>query len=104
MAAKDNVNAGDVVLREEPVVACLLPKLFGSNCLHCFTRYNRSQKNISKSMFPIYRLEIPVCCPSCSGVAFCSDECMTAAWNSYHKYECTFSDLLVGKWNLVIIK
>ncbi|EDV38803.1 uncharacterized protein Dana_GF24983 [Drosophila ananassae] len=79
VVASEGVKTGDVVLCEEPVAACLIPSFFGTNCHHCFKR-----------------LHTPVSCLHCSGVAFCSAQCMGEACSSYHRFECEFMDLLIG--------
>ncbi|KAH8251003.1 hypothetical protein KR026_004093 [Drosophila bipectinata] len=79
VVASEGVRTGDVVLCEDPVAACLIPSYFGTNCHHCFKR-----------------LHTPVSCLHCSGVAFCSAQCMGEACSSYHRFECEFMDLLIG--------
>ncbi|KAM8708839.1 hypothetical protein ACLKA7_015758 [Drosophila subpalustris] len=79
VVAKEGLKTGDVVLCENPVAACLLPSFFGSNCHHCFKR-----------------LRTPVACLSCSGIAFCSAQCMGEACETYHRFECQFMDLFIG--------
>ncbi|KAH8274951.1 hypothetical protein KR018_002553 [Drosophila ironensis] len=79
VVAGEGLRTGDVVLCEEPVAACLLPSFFGTNCHHCFKR-----------------LHTPVSCLHCSGIAFCSAQCMGEACATYHRYECEFMDLLIG--------
>ncbi|XP_030372757.1 SET and MYND domain-containing protein 4 [Scaptodrosophila lebanonensis] len=79
VVASDCLKTGDVLLCENPVAACLAPIFFGSHCHHCFKR-----------------LRTPVCCLHCSGIAFCSAQCMGEACDSYHRFECEFMDLLIG--------
>uniref|UniRef100_A0A0A1X542 SET and MYND domain-containing protein 4 n=1 Tax=Zeugodacus cucurbitae TaxID=28588 RepID=A0A0A1X542_ZEUCU len=79
MVAGDNLKTGDVVLCENPVAACLAPNFYGSHCHHCFER-----------------LITPVPCVNCSGIAFCSAQCMGEACDSYHRFECHFMDLFIG--------
>ncbi|XP_054735142.1 SET and MYND domain-containing protein 4 isoform X1 [Anastrepha obliqua] len=79
IVAGDNLKTGDVVLYENPVAACLSPSFSGSHCHHCFQR-----------------LTIPVPCVHCSGIAFCSAQCMGEACDSYHRFECQFMDLFIG--------
>ncbi|KAH8246284.1 hypothetical protein KR038_011157 [Drosophila bunnanda] len=79
VVAAEGLTTGDVVLCEEPVASCLIPSFFGTNCHHCFKR-----------------LHTPVSCLHCSGVAFCSAQCMGEACSSYHRFECEFMDLLIG--------
>ncbi|XP_013115847.1 SET and MYND domain-containing protein 4 [Stomoxys calcitrans] len=79
IVAHNEVKTGDVVLSEDPVAACLLPAFYGSNCHHCFAK-----------------LSTPVPCLNCSGIAFCSAQCMNEACTTYHRYECQFMDLYIG--------
>lgn len=39
IVAKEAIHAGDTIIVEQPIAACLLPKYHGSHCLHCFKRY-----------------------------------------------------------------
>ncbi|XP_061391041.1 SET and MYND domain-containing protein 4 [Musca vetustissima] len=79
IVANNEVKTGDVVLSEDPVAACLLPAFYGSHCHHCFSK-----------------LSIPIPCQNCSGMAFCSTQCMNEACSTYHRYECQFMDLYIG--------
>ncbi|XP_023169881.2 SET and MYND domain-containing protein 4 [Drosophila hydei] len=79
VVADQGLKTGDVVLAENPVAACLLPNFFGTNCHHCFKR-----------------LHTPVPCLHCSGIAFCTAQCMGEACESYHRFECQFMDLFIG--------
>ncbi|XP_065361509.1 SET and MYND domain-containing protein 4 [Calliphora vicina] len=79
VVANDAVKTGDVVLSENPVAACLLPTFYGSNCHHCFEK-----------------LVTPVPCLHCSGIAFCSAQCMGEACDTYHRFECEYMDLFIG--------
>ncbi|SPP87417.1 SET and MYND domain-containing protein 4 [Drosophila guanche] len=79
VVASEGLKTGDVVLCENPVAACLIPAFFGTHCHHCFKR-----------------LHTPVACLLCSGIAFCSAQCMGEACSSYHRFECEFMDLLIG--------
>ncbi|XP_022225325.2 SET and MYND domain-containing protein 4 [Drosophila obscura] len=79
VVASEGLKTGDVVLCENPVAACLIPSFFGTHCHHC-----------------LKRLHTPVACLHCSGIAFCSAQCMGEACESYHRFECEFMDLLIG--------
>lgn len=39
VAASESMRAGETIVVEKPIAACLLPKYFGSHCLHCLRRY-----------------------------------------------------------------
>ncbi|XP_016933469.3 SET and MYND domain-containing protein 4 [Drosophila suzukii] len=79
VVANDGLRTGDVLLCEDPVAACLEPTYFGTHCHNCFKR-----------------LHTPVSCLHCSGIAFCSAQCMGEACSSYHRFECEYMDLLIG--------
>ncbi|CAD7002729.1 unnamed protein product [Ceratitis capitata] len=79
IVADNYIKTGDVVLCENPLTACLSPTYFGSHCHHCFER-----------------LITPIPCVNCSGIAFCSAQCMGEACDSYHRFECQFMDLFIG--------
>ncbi|XP_028033589.1 SET and MYND domain-containing protein 4 [Bombyx mandarina] len=78
------VRTGDVLLVDSPYAACLLSDYYGTHCLHCFRRLADCEESV------------PVWCPKCSGVVFCSIECRDTAVSTYHSFECQFLDLFVG--------
>lgn len=45
-------------------------------------------------MFFVSRCPIPLPCPKCPNVVFCSDKCLETAQKSYHAYECHILPLL----------
>nr|XP_018910791.1 PREDICTED: SET and MYND domain-containing protein 4 [Bemisia tabaci] len=77
--ARDPIKAGDTLIVENAFAACLLPEKCGTHCHHCFQR-----------------LKIPMPCSTCSGVSFCSVDCMEEASSSYHRFECKYLDLMIG--------
>lgn len=76
--ASDHIETGATLVVEEPQAACLIPDMFSSHCHNCFSKLNA-----------------PIPCKICSGLAFCSIKCRDAAW-SYHRYECKITGLLIG--------
>lgn len=38
IVAKDNIQTGNILLVEKPVVSNLLTKFYGTHCLHCLNR------------------------------------------------------------------
>lgn len=38
VVANDEIKTGETIVVEKPIAACLLPKYFGSHCLHCLRR------------------------------------------------------------------
>lgn len=73
--AKTNADmkANTILLLEKPHVSALLEDYSLSHCSNCFKRVN-----------------VPICCPKCADVIFCSEECEKVANSSYHHYECGF--------------
>ncbi|KAL9692280.1 hypothetical protein quinque_015869 [Culex quinquefasciatus] len=73
--AKTNVDLkpNTIVLVEKPHVSVLLEEYSKTHCSTCFKR-----------------VSVPVCCPKCSDVVFCSEDCESSANSGYHKYECGF--------------
>ncbi|XP_061397445.1 SET and MYND domain-containing protein 4 [Musca vetustissima] len=69
--AATDVKVGDEILVEKPFVAVLLEKFAKTHCENCFIR-----------------TAIPVACPKCADVVYCSEKCQKRAAKSYHKYEC----------------
>ncbi|XP_030386848.1 SET and MYND domain-containing protein DDB_G0284059 [Scaptodrosophila lebanonensis] len=69
--AASDVKVGQELLIEKPYVAALLEKYSKTHCEYCFVR-----------------TVIPVACPSCADVIYCSEECQQRAAANYHRYEC----------------
>lgn len=42
--ANESVKAGETLVAEQPIAACILPKFFGTHCLHCMKRYLRQRQ------------------------------------------------------------
>lgn len=77
LVAKERITVGTNVIVEKPVASVVLLKFAGSHCHHC-----------------LKRVEAPVACPTCCGIAFCSLKCKDEA--GYHRFECEFLDLIIG--------
>ncbi|XP_063394307.1 SET and MYND domain-containing protein 4 [Cydia fagiglandana] len=75
--ATRDIGAGEVLLIERPHSGVLLSEFSKTHCQHCFTK-----------------CPIPLACPNCPNVIFCSDNCLEAAQKSYHAYECHILPLL----------
>lgn len=77
VAARD-AKVGDVLISESPYSAIMLPGNYASlHCYHCFAS-----------------TRAPVPCQQCSSVIFCSRECRSTAWQTYHWAECLYGELL----------
>ncbi|TDG50660.1 hypothetical protein AWZ03_002964 [Drosophila navojoa] len=69
--AASDVQVGQELLVEHPYVAVLLEKYAQTHCEFCFMR-----------------TVVPVACPGCSDVIYCSEQCQQKAAAKYHKFEC----------------
>jgi len=86
VAGRD-IKIGELIAIETPFVS-LIDKEFSKNhCWNCLL--------CTKS---------PIPCDTCSGVVYCSKECRQNADDTYHKYECLYTDILyqahLGAWHL----
>ncbi|KAG7303944.1 hypothetical protein JYU34_010858 [Plutella xylostella] len=75
--ANRDIQAGEVLLVEKPYSGVLLAEYAKTHCQNCFIP-----------------CPIPVVCPNCPNVIFCSEKCLDAAQKSYHKYECKILPLI----------
>lgn len=78
LAAKEEIEAGKVLLSEGPYAFWVKPSAYEDFCTHCL-------QNIQTKHF------IP--CTACS-VKFCSKECFDKGMDQYHWLECKFMDVL----------
>ncbi|XP_063988465.1 histone-lysine N-trimethyltransferase SMYD5 [Diachasmimorpha longicaudata] len=94
-------NAGEIILQEKPLVCCQ----FAWNedyqylaCNHCLTPLESAEENARRLSGNINLIlpypeccetkkELIVECPTC-GVKYCSDECLTEAFQKYHRVLC----------------
>lgn len=74
-----NMKVGEEVLVEGAICATLMEKFSKSHCQQCFAR-----------------TIIPLPCPNCVDVVFCSKTCQNASIYTYHKFECGLLDTI---WN-----
>ncbi|XP_045785963.1 SET and MYND domain-containing protein 4 [Maniola jurtina] len=75
-ATKDIVP-GETLLIEKPHSGVLLGEYSKTHCQNCFVK-----------------CVIPLPCPKCPNVIFCSDKCLDVAQKSYHGYECHILPLI----------
>ncbi|CAH2247975.1 SET and MYND domain-containing protein 4 [Pararge aegeria] len=75
-ATKD-IIPGEVLLVEKPHSGVLLGEYSKTHCQNCFVK-----------------CVIPLPCPKCPNVIFCSDKCLDVAQKSYHGYECHILPLI----------
>uniref|UniRef100_A0A182TQX6 MYND-type domain-containing protein n=1 Tax=Anopheles melas TaxID=34690 RepID=A0A182TQX6_9DIPT len=74
-----DLKPNTILLLERPHVSVLLEDYSLDHCTHCFKR-----------------VSVPIACPLCADVVFCSDDCETKANATYHRYECGFLPILWG--------
>ncbi|KAJ8946919.1 hypothetical protein NQ314_008718 [Rhamnusium bicolor] len=72
VATKD-IKIGDVIAVEKPFAHLLFPKNRWLHCHECL--------NLCYNMIP---------CGECTTALYCSKECRTKAFTSYHRFECDF--------------
>ena len=75
--ALETVKVGELVATEIPYMSVLDPEFYNSHCFHCMTPTNR-----------------PIGCLQCSGIRYCSTSCRKASWDSGHRFECQFLDVI----------
>jgi SET and MYND domain-containing protein 4 len=76
--AKRDLKVGDVVIMEKPFQKLLLEEDKYRRCANCLIENDLTL--------------IP--CPSCTLSMYCSVQCLTAAYEKFHKYECPIIDAL----------
>ncbi|XP_064634402.1 SET and MYND domain-containing protein 4-like isoform X2 [Lineus longissimus] len=76
LVAVDSIQTGDTLIVEQPFSAVLLPSHYDTHCHHCFK--------------PILA---PIGCDLCTDVRFCSQDCKSKSWETYHQYECGYLNL-----------
>ncbi|CAB3257269.1 unnamed protein product [Arctia plantaginis] len=75
--ATRDIDPGDILLVERPHSGVLLAEFSTTHCQNCFLK-----------------CPIPISCPKCPNVVFCSDKCSNYAQKSYHGYECHILPLI----------
>lgn len=78
VVATRDVQPGEVLFIESPIVSTLCDEHVESICLSCL-RYTTA----------------PLPCPTCSDASFCSLACRTLALNGFHKYECRLTNIFI---------
>uniref|UniRef100_A0A1B6CWC9 MYND-type domain-containing protein n=1 Tax=Clastoptera arizonana TaxID=38151 RepID=A0A1B6CWC9_9HEMI len=72
-----NIKVGEVLLTEKPYCSMLLAEFTKTNCFNCFKR-----------------ALVPLPCPWCNNILFCSLECQKEALRTHHKIECSILNTL----------
>ncbi|CAF4836224.1 unnamed protein product [Pieris macdunnoughi] len=76
-SASRDIQVGETLLIEKPHSGVLLAEYAATHCQNCFAK-----------------CPIPLGCPTCPNVVFCSDQCQEVALTSYHAYECPILPLI----------
>ncbi|XP_045490330.1 SET and MYND domain-containing protein 4 [Pieris rapae] len=76
-SASRDIQVGETLLIEKPHSGVLLAEYAATHCQNCFAK-----------------CPIPLSCPTCPNVIFCSDHCQDVALTSYHAYECPILPLI----------
>jgi len=71
MVATQDLNPGDVILREEPYAAVLESVFRVNHCANC-----------------LKKTSTPIPCFECATVQYCGEPCRDEGWVNYHKFEC----------------
>ncbi|KAI5633459.1 SET domain-containing protein [Phthorimaea operculella] len=75
--ATRDIQAGETLLVERPHSGVLLAEYARTHCQNCFVQ-----------------CPIPLVCPNCPNVIFCSEKCLDTALKTYHGYECPILPVL----------
>jgi len=91
IVAKRDILPGEVILSEKPYASVLLAESRLDHCSHC------------------YKFTLaPIPCPSCRHSLYCSTECRSLAYKSYHGIECPLGEILeklgVDKFAILAIR
>ncbi|XP_018324993.1 SET and MYND domain-containing protein DDB_G0284059 [Agrilus planipennis] len=76
--AKEDLPVGTVVVEEKPFCSVLAKDYHTKNCQNC-----------------IKSVKLPIACPRCSSVVFCSLECRDNALDGFHSRECEMLPSLI---------
>ncbi|CAK9805598.1 SET and MYND domain-containing protein 4 [Anthophora quadrimaculata] len=80
LVATRNINAGSVLIVEQPFAFSTNKDALNRNCLHCHVTLKSNGS-----------VRIP--CYFCQTVSYCSEKCRKEAWQMYHRYECFIFDV-----------
>ena len=69
--ATENIKCGTYIACEQPVVSFLWSESLLSHCTFC-----------------LGSVTSPIPCYTCNMIVFCTDNCRSEAWKSFHQYEC----------------
>ncbi|KAK7588103.1 hypothetical protein V9T40_005348 [Parthenolecanium corni] len=71
LIATEDIKPGEVLLVEHPFASVLMPHFYHTTCRYCFVR-----------------CEALISCPKCLLGTFCSEKCLSRAFDEFHRVEC----------------
>ena len=84
--ATENIKCGSYLACEDPIVRYLWSENMLTHCNYCM--------KFVKSLVPCY---------TCSMVIFCSEECRSLAWKSFHQYECKAVEAMASAYQNIFV-
>ncbi|CAH2219938.1 SET and MYND domain-containing 4 isoform X1 [Pelobates cultripes] len=93
LQASKDIGQGDILMWEDAFVSVIIPERT--------TRSDKYQWDTSITSCDLYchhclsRVIAPLSCQYCSFAKYCSHECMSKAWKSYHNVECSLGEVLL---------
>jgi len=84
--ATEDIKCGTYLLYEEPTINFLWSEQLLTHCTYCFT--------------PVTSL---VPCFTCCLVVFCSPECRSKAWSSFHQFECKAMEAMTSMYQNIFV-
>ena len=84
--ATENIKCGSYIACEEPIVSYLWSEHMMSHCTNCYQHV--------RSLVP--------CC-TCSLVIFCSEQCRSEAWKSFHQFECKAVEAMTSVYQNIFV-
>lgn len=98
LMANTNLEFGEIVAFAKPFASYMELSESLDRCHQCFLLFLSSPKECEESEDRLalhqvasglqHRMPLPVPCPQCSTVVYCSEACRIEAWTAYHRFEC----------------
>lgn len=82
LVAKDRINAGEILIYEQPHSTVLYREHFGTHCTNCFRRLPKTKK---------------WSCQHCNEVNYCSETCKSFNYDLFHWAECGLLERLLDQ-------
>lgn len=75
--ATRDIPVGEVIISEKAFTSICLPSSLETHCYQCLSRFI-----------------LPYPCRSCASVCYCSIECESKSWETFHAFECRYREML----------